>query len=115
MFAAVTVYSGLSLAYGSGWCWPERKFGKPACAAEVRPPSHAGMEPSAFAAFSAPSGVSSLPSLAASVAETAARTGAPATRPASETRPVRRCFWIWFFMECALVADQNEYFSVAAT
>ena len=36
------------------------------------PPSHAGIEPSALPAFTAPSGVNSVPNLAASASETLA-------------------------------------------
>ena len=111
MFPAVTVNSGLSLAYGSGWCWPGRKFAKPACDAEVMPPSHAGIEPSALPAFSAPSGVSSAPSFAASEADAAAAAGPPINMPASIERQGSSDFLIMVSSRC----DQNEYLSVAAT
>ena len=44
------------------------------------------MEPSALPAFSAPSGVSSAPSFAASAADTAAKAGAPNMIPATSDR-----------------------------
>src|SRR5262245_6332998 len=111
MLAAVIVYSGLSPAYGSGWCWPGRKFAKPACAAEVMPPSQAGIEPSALPAFSAPRGVSSAPSLLASALETAAAAAPPTIRPASIERQGSSDFLIMITSRC----DQNENLSVAAT
>src|SRR5215831_10003275 len=113
MFAAVTVYNGLSLAKGSGWCSPGLKFGKPACAAEVIPPVQAGIDPSALAAFSPPSGVSSLPSLAASAAETAAVAGAPISRPTSIERQGSSVFLI--MVSPRPFFAQNEYLTVAAT
>src|SRR5690349_22839126 len=52
------------------------------------------MEPSALPAFSAPSGVSSAPSLAASAAETAAAAGPPIIMPASIERQGSSAFLI---------------------
>ena len=61
------------------------------------PPSHAGMDPSALPAFSAPSGVSSAPSLAASAADTAAMTGAPIRMPTVTDRQGIRSFFSMSF------------------
>ncbi|MCY1250970.1 hypothetical protein D9M72_646730 [compost metagenome] len=68
-FCAVMVNSGLSLAYGS-----DRKPLASTLPAVFDRGAQAGIEPSALPAFSAPIGVRLVPSLAASLAETAAIT-----------------------------------------
>ncbi|MDT4875864.1 hypothetical protein FQZ97_1112630 [compost metagenome] len=81
-FCAVMVNSGCSLAKGSA----RKPLASTAPAFFGRPPVHAGMLPSAFAAFSAPSGVRLAPSLAASSGDTLAMT--PVARRDSASAPV---------------------------
>src|SRR5258708_4932901 len=50
------------------------------------PPSHAGMVPAALPAFSAPTGVSVVPSLARSAAESSAAAGAANAAPTASAR-----------------------------
>src|SRR5450755_4384096 len=54
----------------------------------VRPPSHAGMVPAALPAFSAPMGVSVVPSLARSLAESSAAAGSVKATPTASAAHV---------------------------
>ncbi|MNN45024.1 hypothetical protein D3C81_1593390 [compost metagenome] len=94
-FCAVMVNSGFSLANGS-----ERK---PLLSTEpaffARPPVQAGMLPSALPAFSAPIGVSEVPSLAASLAETAAMTWV-ASRLSASAPVCSRIFFVVVIIAC---------------
>ncbi|MNQ35632.1 hypothetical protein D3C85_491230 [compost metagenome] len=94
-FCAVMVNSGCSLAKGS-----ERKpLESTAPASCGRPPFHAGMLPSALPAFSAPTGVSVVPNLAASSGDTAAR--AAVENKASDRAPDRSRVFDDFIASCS--------------
>ena len=71
------VKSARSAVKGSGYDPP----GLYPDATRVTPPSHAGIVPAAFAAFSAPIGESVLPSLATSAAESSAAAGMARAAP----------------------------------
>ena len=75
------VKSGLSAGYGSGYCPPTLK---PATGL-VMPPSHAGMVPAALPAFSAPTGVRVVPSLAMSAADISAAAGMARAAPTASS------------------------------
>src|SRR5690606_36183038 len=99
--AGVTEYSGLSAAYGSMWKVPTRY---PA-GGLVMPPSQAGMVPAALPAFSAPTGVSSPPSLAASSGLTAAW-AMPVASTAAPAMAARVNFCLVFIL-CLPVASEG--------
>src|SRR5688572_21157021 len=101
MLARVTEYSGLSPENGSGWNVPTRK---PA-GGRVMPPSHAGIVPAALPAFSPPTGVRLVPSLAASDALTFACT----TPVASTDAPISAASTalLLVFIACLPVASER--------
>ncbi|MCY1536247.1 hypothetical protein D9M68_716950 [compost metagenome] len=94
-FCAVMVNSGCSLAKGLA----RKPLESTVPAFCGSPPVHSGMLPSALPAFSAPMGVSVVPSLAASSGDTAA--SAAAENKARDRAPDRRRVFDDFIASCS--------------